>query len=405
MPTVVLGVTGCIAAYKACEVLRELQRCEVDVHVVMTEAATRFVSPMTFEALSRHPVFHDQWALGANSDIRHISLADGADLLLVAPATANMVGKMARGIADDALSTLYIATKAPTVVAPAMNVNMYDHTAVKENLAILRSRGVGVVEPGTGHLACGWLGRGRLAEVADIVEAALGALARRRDLVGQTLLVTAGPTVEDIDPVRFLSNRSSGTMGYRIAEAALERGARVILVSGPTGLPAPAGVEVVAVRSAQEMGRAVDERLEEATVVVAAAAVADYRPESVANTKLKKEEGLLTLRLVRTEDILGGLADRKGTRLLVGFAAETEDLVERARAKLEDKRLDLIVANEVGVAFGSESSAAVLVRRNGPPVEVPLVSKRELADRICDEIVEIRSRVDVGPAAREPASL
>jgi phosphopantothenoylcysteine decarboxylase/phosphopantothenate--cysteine ligase len=386
-------------------VLRELQRCEVDVHVVMTEAATRFVSPMTFEALSRHPVFHDQWALGANSDIRHISLADGADLLLVAPATANMVGKMARGIADDALSTLYIATKAPTVVAPAMNVNMYDHTAVKENLAILRSRGVGVVEPGTGHLACGWLGRGRLAEVADIVEAALGALARRRDLVGQTLLVTAGPTVEDIDPVRFLSNRSSGTMGYRIAEAALERGARVILVSGPTGLPAPAGVEVVAVRSAQEMGRAVDERLEEATVVVAAAAVADYRPESVANTKLKKEEGLLTLRLVRTEDILGGLADRKGTRLLVGFAAETEDLVERARAKLEDKRLDLIVANEVGVAFGSESSAAVLVRRNGPPVEVPLVSKRELADRICDEIVEIRSRVDVGPAAREPASL
>jgi phosphopantothenoylcysteine decarboxylase/phosphopantothenate--cysteine ligase len=404
MPTVVLGVTGCIAAYKACEVLRELQRCEVDVHVVMTEAATRFVGPMTFEALSRHPVFHDQWALGANSDIRHISLADGADLLLVAPATANIIGKMARGIADDALSTLYTATKAPTVVAPAMNVNMYDHPAIQENLAILRSRGVGVVEPGTGHLACGWLGRGRLAEVADVVEAALGALARRRDLAGQTLLVTAGPTVEDIDPVRFLSNRSSGTMGYRIAEAARDRGARVILVSGPTGCPAPAEIEVVPVRSAEEMGRAVDEHLEEATVVVAAAAVADFRPESVAGAKLKKGEGPLTLKLVRTPDILGGLGERKGDRLLVGFAAETEDLVSRARAKLEAKRLDLVVANEVGVAFGGETSAAVLIRGEGPPVDVPLVSKRELADRICDEIVQIRPRARAGVTPREPVS-
>jgi phosphopantothenoylcysteine decarboxylase/phosphopantothenate--cysteine ligase len=404
MPTVVLGVTGCIAAYKACEVLRELQRCEVDVHVVMTEAATRFVGPMTFEALSRHPVFHDQWALGANSDIRHVSLADGADLLLVAPATANIIGKMARGIADDALSTLYTATKAPTVVAPAMNVNMYDHPAVQENLAILRSRGVGVVDPGTGHLACGWLGRGRLAEVADIVEAALGALARRRDLAGQTLLVTTGPTVEDIDPVRFLSNRSSGTMGHRLAEAARDRGARVILVSGPTGHPAPAHVEVVPVRSAEEMARAVGARFEEATVVVAAAAVADYRPESVAPTKLKKGEGPLTLKLVRTPDILGGLAERKGARLLVGFAAETEDLLARARVKLEAKGLDLVVANEVGVAFGGETSAGVLVPREGAPVDVPLVSKRELADRICDEIVQIRSRARAGTDAREPVS-
>ena len=280
MPMVVLGVTGCIAAYKACEVLRELQRCEVDVHVVMTQAATRFVGPMTFEALSHHPVFHDQWALGANSDIRHVSLADAADLLLVAPATANMVGKFAGGIADDALSTLYTATTAPTVVAPAMNVNMFEHPAVQANLETLRARGVRVVEPGSGFLACGWLGRGRLAEVSDIIEAAMAALARRRDLAGETLLVTAGPTVEDIDAVRFLSNRSSGTMGYRVAEATRDRGAQVTLVSGPTRLPTPAGMEVVRVRSAREMAAAVDEHFSAATVVVAAAAVEDYRPVS-----------------------------------------------------------------------------------------------------------------------------
>src|SRR4029450_6315791 len=220
MPTVVLGVTGCIGAYKACEVLRELQRRDVDVHVVMTRHATEFVTPMTFEALSRHPVFLDQFALGAEGDIRHISLADAAQLLLVAPATANVLGKFARGIADDALTTLYLATKAKVLVAPAMNVNMFDHPAVVENLDILRARGVGVVEPGAGYLACGWLGKGGLAEVPEVVAAALAALARKRDLAGETVLVTAGPTVEDIDPVRFVSNRSSGRMGYRLAEAA-----------------------------------------------------------------------------------------------------------------------------------------------------------------------------------------
>ncbi|MCG6923191.1 MAG: bifunctional phosphopantothenoylcysteine decarboxylase/phosphopantothenate--cysteine ligase CoaBC [Acidobacteria bacterium] len=393
MPMVVLGVTGCIAAYKACEVLRELQRFEVDVHVVMTSAATRFVGPMTFEALSRHPVFHDQWALGANSDIRHISLAEAADLLLVAPATANIVGKFARGIADDPLSTLYTATVAPTVIAPAMNTNMFDHPAVQENLATLRSRGVRIVEPGSGYLACGWLGRGRLAEVGEIVEATMAALARRRDLSGETVLVTAGPTVEDIDPVRFVSNRSSGRMGYRVAEAARDRGAQVILVSGPTELPAPSGLEYVSVRSAEEMARAVQEHFDHATVVVAAAAVADYRPVAVSAAKLKKGDGPRTLELVRTEDILGSLGDKKGERLLVGFAAETENLVDRARAKMSAKKLDLIVANDVADGFGGESNAAVLVRRAGAPVEVPLVSKRELADRICDEIVELRARV------------
>src|SRR5262245_5257536 len=275
MATVVLGVTGCIGAYKACEVLRELQKRGVDVRVVMTESATRFVAPMTFEALSKHPVFLDQFALGEQGEIQHIGLADAADLLLVAPATANTLGKFARGIADDALSTLYTATRAPVLVAPAMNVNMFSHPAVVENLEILRGRGVSVIEPGTGYLACGWLGQGRLAEVPEIVAAALAALDRRRDMAGETVLLTAGPTVEDIDPVRFVSNRSTGRMGYRLAEAARDRGARVVLVSGPTALPPPSGVEYVGVRSAQQMAAAVETHGQAATVVVMGAAVSD----------------------------------------------------------------------------------------------------------------------------------
>ena len=394
MPVVVLGVTGCIGAYKACEVLRELQRRGAEVRVVMTAAATRFVTPMTFEALSRHPVFHDQWAPGANSDIRHISLADEADLLLVAPATANILGKLARGIADDPLSTLYLATKAPVLVAPAMNVNMLEHPAVQENLATLRARGVGVVEPGSGYLACGWLGKGRLAEVGEIVDAAMAALARRRDLEGETVLVTAGPTVEDVDPVRFVSNRSSGKMGYRLAEAARDRGARVILVSGPTSLAAPHGVDVVAVRSAEEMQRAVADRVGPATVVIAAAAVSDYRPAAASASKIKKTDGAVTLELVRTPDILKGLGEAKGGRVLVGFAAETEDLVANARKKLEAKSLDLVVANDVtaaGAGFGGDTNAAVLLRRDGGRVDVPLASKREVAERILDEVRALRA--------------
>jgi len=400
VPVVVLGVTGCIGAYKACEVLRELQRRGVDVHVVMTAAATRFVSPMTFEALSRHEVFHDQWALGANGEIRHISLADDAELLLVAPATANSLGKFARGIADDALSTLYLATRAPVVVAPAMNVNMFEHEAVRENLATLRARGVGVVEPGEGYLACGWLGKGRLAEVETIVEAALARLARRAELAGETLLVTAGPTIEDIDPVRYVSNRSSGAMGYRLAEAARDRGARVILVSGPTALAAPHGVTVVSVRSAEEMQKAVAAHVAAATVVIAAAAVSDYRPAQSSASKLKKTEAPLGLELVRTPDILKDLGAAKGGRLLVGFAAETEDLVANARRKLEAKNLDLIVANDVtapGAGFGAPTNAVVLLRRDGQRRDVPLVTKREVAERILDEVVALRA------GARVPA--
>ncbi|HEY8232831.1 MAG TPA: bifunctional phosphopantothenoylcysteine decarboxylase/phosphopantothenate--cysteine ligase CoaBC, partial [Vicinamibacteria bacterium] len=394
MPVVVLGVTGCIGAYKACEVLRELQKHDVDVHVVMTQAAKQFVSPMTFEALSRHAVFHDQWALGENGEIRHISLADDADLLLVAPATANCLGKFARGIADDALSTLYLATRAPVLVAPAMNVNMFEHPAVQENLATLRGRGVGVVEPGEGYLACGWLGKGRLAEVETIVEAALLRLARSRDLAGQTVLVTAGPTIEDLDPVRYVSNRSSGAMGYRVAEAARDRGARVVLVSGPTALPEPQGVTFVAVRSADEMQRAVAAHAGSASVVVAAAAVSDYRPAQASPAKLKKTEGPLRLELVRTPDILKGLGETKGTRLLVGFAAETEDVVANARRKLETKNLDLIVANDVtapGAGFGGSTNAVVLLRRDGKRTDVPLASKREVAERILDEVIALRT--------------
>ncbi len=398
MPVVVLGVTGCIGAYKACEVLRELQKRGVDVHVVMTAAATRFVSPMTFEALSRHPVFHDQFSLGENGEIRHISLADDAQLLLVAPATANSIGKFANGIADDALSTLYLATRAPVLVAPAMNVNMFEHEAVQRNLDTLRGRGVGVVEPGDGYLACGWLGKGRLAEVDEIVAAALARLGARRDLERETVLVTAGPTLEDLDPVRFVSNRSTGTMGYRLAEAARDRGARVVLVSGPTALTQPAGVTFEAVRSAAEMKAAVDRHAAQATVVIAAAAVSDYRPVDASPSKLKKTDGPLRLEMVRTPDILKALGEAKGARLLVGFAAETEDLLANATKKLGAKNLDLIVANDVtaaGAGFGGQTNAVVLLRRDGQRREVPLASKREVAERILDEVVALRTAAPV----------
>ena len=394
MPTVVLGVTGCIGAYKACEVLRELQRRSVDVHVVMTEHATRFVGAMTFEALSRHPVFVDQFALGAEGDIRHVSLADAADLLLVAPATANTLGKFARGIADDALSTLFLATTAPVLVAPAMNVNMFRHPAVLENLEMLRARGVGVIEPGTGYLACGWLGEGRLAEVPEIVDAAMAALQRRRSLEGESVVVTAGPTVEDIDPVRFISNRSSGRMGYRLAEVARDRGARVVLVAGPTALAAPRGVEVVAVRSADEMAKAVLDKAGDAGIVAMAAAVSDYRPAEKAANKIKKQEGGQRLELVRTPDILKSLGETKGQRFLIGFAAETERLLESARRKRAEKRVDLMVANDVsrdGAGFASEKNSAVLIDAKGE-TELPLMSKRELAERIWDRVAELRAR-------------
>jgi phosphopantothenoylcysteine decarboxylase / phosphopantothenate---cysteine ligase len=422
MPTVVLGVTGCIGAYKACEVLRLLQRRGVDVHVVMTRHAAEFVSPMTFEALSRHAVFLDQFALGAEGDIRHISLADAAQLLLVAPATANILGKFAHGIADDALSTLYLATKAPVVVAPAMNVNMFDHPAVRENLDTLRARGVGIVDPGSGYLACGWLGRGRLAEPEEIVEAALAVLESAEpvasagaasasvsggagDLGADTVLVTAGPTIEDLDPVRFLSNRSTGRMGFALAEAARDRGARVVVVAGPTSVEPPLGVEVVAVRSAEEMARAVSDRLAAATIVAMAAAVSDYRPAERSPTKLKKGTGDSTITLTRTPDILAGLGTQKGSRFVVGFAAETDHVLENARRKRLAKNVDLLVANEVGQAgggFASDRNAAVLIDAE-TEMELPLMSKRALADCIWDRVVALRSHAPAPALAKRAA--
>lgn len=392
MALVVLGVTGCIGAYKAAEVLRELQKRALDVRVVMTPNAARFVSPMTFEALSRHPVFLDQFALGDDGDIQHVSLADAADLLLVAPATANTLGKFAHGIADDALSTLFTATKAPVLVAPAMNVNMFSHPAVVANLETLRSRGVGFVDPGSGYLACGWLGKGRLAEVKDIVDAALATLARAKDLAGETVLVTAGPTVEDLDPVRFVSNRSSGKMGYRLAEAARDRGARVVLVSGPTALPQPPGLEFVAVRSAEQMHAAVMARAGAASILAMAAAVSDYRPAQAFPQKLKKAEGALQVEMVRTPDILRAVGAAKGRQFVIGFAAETEKLVESARRKRVDKNADLIVANDVsedGAVFGNDENAAVLIDAQGE-TKVPRTSKRALAERIWDRVVALR---------------
>jgi phosphopantothenoylcysteine decarboxylase/phosphopantothenate--cysteine ligase len=391
---VVLGVTGCIGAYKACEVLRELQKRDVDVRVVMTSHATRFVSAMTFEALSRHPVFVDGFELGEQSDIQHISLASAADLLLVAPATANILGKFANGIADDALSTLYLATTARVLVAPAMNVEMFQHPAVVANMNSLRERGVGIVEPGSGYLACGWLGKGRLAEVPDIVFAALRALHRRTDMAGETVIVTAGPTVEDIDPVRYVSNRSSGRMGYALAEAARDRGAKVVLVSGPTSLAVPNGVEHLPVRSAQQMLEAVTSRLGEASVVAMAAAVSDYRPESLARNKIKKIDGPMRLDLVRTPDVIGTLAAKKGKRLFVGFAAETDDVVASARRKLAAKSLDLILANDVSrtdAGFAVETNAGVLIDRTGREEPIELTTKREMADRIWDRALELQS--------------
>jgi phosphopantothenoylcysteine decarboxylase/phosphopantothenate--cysteine ligase len=301
---------------------------------------------------------------------------------------------MARGIADDALTTLYLATRAPVLVAPAMNVNMYEHAAVVENLEVLRRRGVAVVEPGAGYLACGWLGTGRLAEVSEIVDAVRRRLARRSGLANETVLVSAGPTVEDIDPVRFVSNRSTGRMGYCLAEAARDRGARVVLVSGPTSLAPPAGVELLAVRSAEDMARAVRGRAGEATIVVMAAAVSDYRPAAVSPGKVKKAEGGLALDLVRTPDILRELGEAKGGRFLVGFAAETERLRENARAKRAAKNVDLMVANDVGrpgSGFASATNAAVLIDAE-TETEVPLVGKRELAERIWDRVEELRRR-------------
>lgn len=414
-----LGVTGCIAAYKAVEVLRGLQKRGVSVQVIMTRHATQFVGPLTFQSISGQPVITEMFAPTDDPEIKHIQVAQSIDLLLVAPATANTLAKFANGIADDFLSTLYISTTAQVLVAPAMNVEMWAHAATQENVKRLRERGVGFVDPGEGYLACRTVGAGRLAEPAEIVQRAWGILRQESgagsrepvtdsesqfltpapqpltaasDLAGEHVLITSGPTYEAIDPVRGITNRSSGKMGYAVAEAALARGARVTLVSGPVAIPPPSGARTINVKSARDMYEAVMANLEAATIIVMAAAVADYRPTRQADQKMKKNGGAFVLELEQTEDILAATGCVKGSRIIVGFAAETENVIANAKKKLQSKNADLIVANDVSAAdsgFDVETNRVTLISSD-EAIEMPLLTKREAADRIIEAALTIK---------------
>ncbi len=401
---VALGVTGGIAAYKSAEIVRLLQDRGIRVQVIMTRAAQEFVRPLTFAALSGEKVITGMFAPGeahaANADsanidsaIEHIAVAQSIDALVVAPATADVLAHFAQGIASDFLTTLYLATTAPVVVAPAMNVNMWNHPATQANLEILRQRGVKIVDPGSGYLACGMTGSGRLAENDAVVAAVLEALGASQDLASETVLITAGPTREKIDPARYLTNRSSGRMGYAIAEAALRRGGRVLLVSGPTSLTPPGAAEVTRVESAEQMQEAVLSLLPQATIVIKAAAVSDYRAKSVSGQKIKRK-GPISLELEPTADILKEISLRKQSQIVVGFAAETENVLENARQKLASKHLDAIVVNDVsreGVGFDSDRNEVTVISHD-EVVEVPETTKWEVAQRVLDQVVRIRER-------------
>jgi len=394
---IALGVTGGIAAYKAAEVLRALQDRGIHVQVVMTRAAQEFVRPLTFAALSGEKVITSMFSPGEerepniDSAIEHIAVAQAIDALVVVPATADVLAHFAQGIASDFLTTLYLATTAPVVVAPAMNVNMWNHAATQANLQTLRQRGVKIVEPDAGYLACGMTGPGRLAETETIVGAVMRALGASQDLSGETVLITAGPTREKIDPVRYLTNRSSGRMGYALAEAALRRGARVLLVSGPTSITPPGAAEVTRVESAEEMRDAVLRQLPQTSIVIKTAAVSDYRPKVASGQKIKRK-GPMSLELEATPDILKELSSKKGTQIIVGFAAETENVLENARQKLVAKNLDAIVVNDVsrdGVGFDSDRNAVTIISSD-EVVEVPETTKWEVAQRVLDQIVRLR---------------
>lgn len=408
---ILLGVTGCIGAYKAAEVLRGLQKAGARVRVVMTKHATEFISPATFEALSGSPVIAGMFEQSDHASIQHIAAAREADLFLVAPATANILAKFAHGIADDFLSTLYLSNTNPVLIAPAMNVEMWNHPATQANLKTLRERGDFFVEPGVGYQACGEVGVGRLAEPEEIVAATLQLLSGGnsqsqisnssfQDFAAEHVLITAGPTVEDLDPVRFITNRSSGKMGYAMAEAARDRGARVTLVSGPTKLQAPAGIETVHVRSTREMYEAVMNRLTDASVFIGCAAVADFRPVNRAEHKIKKQgRANITLELEPTEDIIAAVsqvaaaAPNQNPRIIAGFAAESQTLLDYAEKKLREKNLDLIVANDIkrtDAGFDVETNAATILKRDGSRVELPLQNKRAMADRVLDEILQLK---------------
>lgn len=387
----VLGVSGSIAAYKAVELLRSLVKEGADVSVVMTESAKRFMTPLTFEVLSKHPVASDLFA--AHEEMLHLTLAEQADAVVIAPATAHLLAKCALGLADDLLSTLVLASTCPLIVAPAMDGGMWRHPAVQAHVATLRARTITVVDPDEGPLASGRIGTGRLAEESRILSAIEERLHIRRDWTGQRVLVSAGPTHEAIDAVRFISNRSSGRMGYALAEAARQRGAEVVLVSGPTALAVPAGVEVVPVSTAEEMSKALSARFAWCTTLIMAAAVADFRPRHVSGVKLKKSERTWrSLEMEPTEDILETLAGRRTHQLMVGFAAETGPVRSHAEEKLQAKGLDLIVANNVaaaGCGFASDTNAAVLIDREGRMTELGLMPKRNLADRILDAVTAL----------------
>lgn len=393
-----LGVSGGIAAYKAAEIVRLLQDRGIRVQVIMTRSAQEFVRPLTFAALSGEKVITDMFPAGneqpnIDSAVEHIAVAQAIDALAVVPATADVLARFAQGISNDFLSTLYLATTAPVVVAPAMNVNMWNHPATQANLDTLRKRGVRVVEPDSGYLACGMTGPGRLAENDTILAAVMEALGASQELAGETVLITAGPTREKIDPVRFLTNRSSGRMGYALAEAALRRGARVLLVSGPTALTPPGGAELTRVETAEDMRQAVLALLPQATMVIKTAAVSDYRPKSAATQKIKRT-GPMSLELEPTTDILAELSRRKQGQIIVGFAAETQDALENARKKLASKSLDAIVVNDVsreGVGFDSDRNAVTIITKH-EVVDVPETTKWEVAQRVLDQVARLRKQ-------------
>jgi phosphopantothenoylcysteine decarboxylase / phosphopantothenate---cysteine ligase len=389
---IVLGVTGGIAAYKAAEFVRLLIKEEANVHVVMTRNAQEFITPLTFQTLSGNPVTTDTFSLIEEGKIGHIALADLAELILVLPATANIIGKIAHGIADDFLSTMVMASKAPVLFAPSMNVNMWGNKALQENVQTLLDRGYLFMEPGEGELACHWYGKGRLAELDEVMEKVKD-LFSPKDLKGERILVTSGPTQEPIDPVRFITNRSSGKMGYALAKVARRRGAEVILVTGPTSLRLPRrDVEILPVRTAEEMWKAVSSRLEECSVVIKAAAVSDYRPRVISEKKLKKSGPFSSLELEKTIDILEELGKKKGDRVLVGFAAETEELIANARKKLVEKNLDFIVVNDVtrsDAGFSVDDNQVKILYPSGKTTDLPLMPKEEVSQFILDEVLRI----------------
>ena len=388
--TIVLGITGSIAAYKAPEIATKLTGDGARVEVVMTEAATKFITPLTLRSITHRPVVIDMFDLASEFSIEHISLAEAADAILIAPATANVIAKLAAGIADDMLCCTVLATEAPVIVAPAMNVNMFQNSITQDNLAKLKARGFTIIGPAHGRLASGKIGWGRLAEVDKIIGTVQQVLGRSRDLAGKRIVVTAGGTQEPIDLVRHISNRSSGKMGYAMAEAARDRGAVVSLITAPTSLPEPAGIGIVHIETAVQMKDAVTKAMAQADALIMAAAVADYQPKKATKTKIKKEKSSsLTLELIRTPDIL---TEVKGNFLKVGFAAESVNIVANAKQKLEKKQLDLIVANDItdsSSGFGTDTNKVTLIDRSGNVEKLPLLSKREVADRILDRVVEL----------------